>query len=40
LPDHLAKLVVAALAQHDADLAGGAIVVVDEGKCRVRVLPF
>ena len=40
LPDHLEGVVVAALKQHDADLAAGAIVVVDESKCRVRVLPF
>ncbi len=39
LPDHLEAVVVAALRQHDADLASGALVVVDESKCRVRVLP-
>jgi len=40
LPDHMGPLVIAALYQHDADLAAGALVVVDERKCRVRVLPF
>lgn len=40
LPQHLEALVVAALHQHDADLAAGALVVVDENKCRVRVLPI
>ncbi|HEV2970054.1 MAG TPA: DUF5615 family PIN-like protein [Pirellulales bacterium] len=40
LPDHLEGVVVAALKQHDADLASGALVVVDERKCRVRVLPI
>jgi predicted nuclease of predicted toxin-antitoxin system len=40
LPDHLERVVVAALRQHDADLAAGALVVVDESKSRVRVLPF
>lgn len=40
LPDHLERVVIAALSQHDADLAAGAIVVVDESNCRVRVLPF
>jgi hypothetical protein len=33
-------VVIAALRQHDADLASGALVVVDESKCRVRVLPI
>ena len=40
LPDHMACLVVAALSQHKADLAAGALVVVDESKSRVRVLPI
>jgi predicted nuclease of predicted toxin-antitoxin system len=40
LPDHMGPLVVAALHQHEADLAAGALVVVDEARCRVRVLPF
>jgi predicted nuclease of predicted toxin-antitoxin system len=40
LPDHMEGLVVAALRQHKADLASGALVVVDESKSRVRILPI
>lgn len=40
LPDHMAPVVVAALRQHETDLAVGALVVVDESKSRVRVLPI
>ncbi len=40
LPDHMASIVVAALKQHETDLASGALVVVDESKSRVRVLPI
>jgi predicted nuclease of predicted toxin-antitoxin system len=40
MPQHMAPFVVAALRQHDAMLATGAIVVVEERKCRVRVLPL
>ena len=40
LPDHLGAAVVAALGQHEADLSSGALVVVDEGRSRVRVLPI
>jgi len=40
LPDHLGSVVTAALRQHEADLASGAIVVVDESRHRVRVLPI
>ena len=40
LPDHMGPLLVAALRQHEADLAAGAIVVVDEKRSRVRILPF
>ena len=40
LPDHLTGVVIAALTQHNADLASGALVVVDESRCRVRVLPI
>jgi len=40
LPEHMGPVVVAALRQHDADLAPGAIVVVEERKLRVRVLPL
>jgi len=40
LPDHLAGSVIAALNQHEADLLSGALVVVDENRSRVRVLPI
>jgi predicted nuclease of predicted toxin-antitoxin system len=40
LPNHLEGVVIAALRQHDADLASGALVVVDESRSRVRVLPI
>jgi predicted nuclease of predicted toxin-antitoxin system len=40
LPDHLGPLIHTTLKQHEADLVAGALVVVDEAKSRVRVLPF
>ena len=40
LPDYLADSVIAALTQHEADLSSGALVVVDEIRSRVRVLPI
>src|SRR5947209_8617871 len=40
LPDHMGNLVVAALRQHEPDLASGALVVVDAGRRRVRILPI
>jgi predicted nuclease of predicted toxin-antitoxin system len=40
LPDHLGRTVIAALRQHEADLESGALVVVDESKSRVRILPI
>ncbi len=40
LPDHLGPMVLAALQQHEPDLITGALVVVDEVKSRVRVLPL
>ncbi len=40
LPDHLGNLVVAAIRQHETDLESGALVVVEERKNRVRVLPI
>lgn len=40
LPDHMASVVMAALKQHEADLVAGALVVVDESRTRVRVLPI
>ena len=40
LPDHIEGPVIAALNQHESDLASGALVVVDESRSRVRVLPI
>jgi predicted nuclease of predicted toxin-antitoxin system len=40
LPDHMGSHVIAALRHHDADLAAGALVVVDVRRYRVRVLPI
>ena len=40
LPDHLAPLVAAVLNRHEADLNSGALIVVDEARSRVRLLPL
>jgi predicted nuclease of predicted toxin-antitoxin system len=40
LPDSMGQIVLAALKQHELDLTAGAIVVVDELVCRVKVLPI
>ena len=40
LPEHMAPLVVAALRQYQSALEAGALVVVEEKKSRVRVLPL
>jgi len=40
LPDHMTTIVVAALEQHESDLASGALVVVDEARSRIRILPI
>jgi len=40
LPDHMGPMVLALLRQHEAELARGALIVLDEGKARVRVLPI
>jgi len=40
LPEHMGPVVIAALRQHDSALATGALVVVEERKSRVRVLPL
>ena len=40
LPTHLERTVLTALAQHQADLSAGALVVVDETRSRVRLLPI
>jgi predicted nuclease of predicted toxin-antitoxin system len=40
LPDRAGPVIAAALRQHESDLAAGALVVVDESRSRVRVLPL
>jgi predicted nuclease of predicted toxin-antitoxin system len=40
LPEDVGSVVIAALRQHDAALAAGALIVVDAKKSRVRVLPL
>jgi predicted nuclease of predicted toxin-antitoxin system len=40
LPEHIGPMVFAALRQHQAALESGAILVVDERRSRVRILPF
>ena len=40
LPRHLGSVVLTALDQHKADLASGSLVVVDESRSRVRILPI
>ena len=40
LPEDIGPVVIAALRQHDAALAAGALVVVEVRKSRVRVLPL
>ena len=40
LPGHMAPIVLTALKQHEIELTTGALVVVDEARSRVRVLPI
>jgi predicted nuclease of predicted toxin-antitoxin system len=40
LPGQMIEILMAALKQHESDLASGALVVVDESKSRSRVLPI
>jgi len=40
LPEDIGPEVIAALGRHDAALAAGALVVIDERRARVRVLPL
>lgn len=40
LPEQIGTLVLAALRQYEPELAAGAILVIEESKSRVRVLPF
>ena len=40
LPSHLANMIIAVLRANEATLNEGALIVVDEGRARVRVLPL
>ena len=40
LPSHLANTVIAVLRSNQESLGQGALIVVDEGKARVRILPL
>lgn len=40
LPNYLEDSIISALNQHEAELSSGALVVVDESRSRVRVLPL
>ncbi|MCP9495634.1 MAG: hypothetical protein MSG64_14405 [Pyrinomonadaceae bacterium MAG19_C2-C3] len=40
LPSHLANIVIAVLRENEALLERGALIVIDEGKARVRILPL
>ena len=40
LPDRLGDVILAAIMQHGDDLSSGALVVVDESRSRVRLLPI
>jgi predicted nuclease of predicted toxin-antitoxin system len=40
MPEHLEGLVVQSLLQHEALLEAGALVTLDEGRARVRILPL
>jgi predicted nuclease of predicted toxin-antitoxin system len=40
LPEHMGSMMIAVLKQHDTELASGALVVVDESKSRIRILPM
>jgi predicted nuclease of predicted toxin-antitoxin system len=40
LPEHVGRLVLAALRQYETEFASGVLVVIEESKSRVRILPF
>lgn len=40
LPEHMGPLVLAALARYETELSAGALVVVEEARSRVRILPL
>ncbi len=39
-PDHLGRLVVDALRQYESLLEAGALIIIDESRCRARILPL
>ena len=40
LPEHVGPLVLAALRKYETELDAGALIVIEESKSRVRILPF
>ncbi len=40
LPEHMGSIVLAALRQYETELSAGALVVVEQAKRRVRILPL
>jgi predicted nuclease of predicted toxin-antitoxin system len=40
MPSHLETVIVAAMQQYEAELDAGALVIVNEGRLRVRLLPL
>jgi predicted nuclease of predicted toxin-antitoxin system len=40
LPEHVGPLVLAALGKYESELAAGALVVIEQSKSRIRILPF
>ena len=40
LPEHMGSMVIAVLHQYESELVSGALVVVDENKSRIRILPM
>jgi hypothetical protein len=40
LPEHIGRSVLAALRKHELELSSGALVVIEQARSRVRVLPL
>lgn len=40
LPDHLGAMVFAVMREHERALLDGALIIVDETRARVRILPL
>lgn len=40
LPEHMGSIVLAALTRYEAELSAGALVVIEESRSRVRILPL